>query len=174
MFNKFSVKLKNTIVVAQSEAHRLSCETVSPGHVLLALTQANDEIGLILHQQGVNPEVVRQMLPAGSCSDERAIVDIEFSSEARVLMKVASDFSDSDRLKEVTNAHVLKALLLEHAICSGVGMLQSLNVDLEALHRRTVIILKLTQRQDEPLAMNLPLINLLCLSQMFSMMHLFG
>jgi ATP-dependent Clp protease ATP-binding subunit ClpA len=156
VFNKFSVKLKNTIVVAQSEAHRLSCETVSPGHVLLALTQANDEIGLILHQQGVNPEVVRQMLPAGSCSDERAIVDIEFSSEARVLMKVASDFSDSDRLKEVTNAHVLKALLLEHAICSGVGMLQSLNVDLEALHRRTVIILKLTQRPEEPHAPRVP------------------
>lgn len=150
MFNKFSVKLKITIVVAQSEAQRLSCETVTPGHVLLALTQGTDEIALLLHQQGVNPEVVRQMLPAGICSDERAIVDIEFSSEARVLMNLASAFSDADKLKEVTNAHVLKALLLEHAICSGVGILQSLNVDLQALHRRTVIILKLTQRQEEP------------------------
>ncbi len=147
-FKPFSVQLKNTKLIAQTEAYRLTYLTVSPEHVLLALASHKDQVGLLLHQQGVDPEVVRKLLPVGSGSNDRAIVDIEFSDTARVLMNMAANIGDSDDLKELANAHVLQALLLEHAVCSVVELLKSLDVDIETLRRRTDIILKLSIRPE--------------------------
>jgi Clp amino terminal domain, pathogenicity island component len=146
-FKPFSVEVNNTKLIAQTEAHRLSSETVSPAHVLLALALGKDSVGWVLRQQSVDAEIIRKLLPVGSGLSDRAILDIEFSGQARVLMNVACNLSDSDDLKEVSNAHVLQALLLENAICSEVGFLKSLNVDIDTLRRRTDIILKLSSRE---------------------------
>jgi ATP-dependent Clp protease ATP-binding subunit ClpA len=146
VFSKISIKLKNTIVVAQSEAYQMGHISVAPEHFILALAIGKDEVGLVLHQQGVDPDALRKLIWKDTSSFERTIVDIQLDMKANVMMKVASDFVDWNTLDEVTTAHVLKALLLEHAICSVVEMLKSLNVDLETLRRRTEIILKLLER----------------------------
>ena len=145
-FKPFSVELKNTKLIAQTEAYRLTYVTVTPEHVLLALASGKDQVGLLLNQQGVDPDVVRKLLPVGSGFNDRPIADIEFSGTARVLMNMASNIGDSDDLKELTNAHLLQALLLEHAVCSVVELLKALGADLHTLRRRTDIILKLSSR----------------------------
>jgi ATP-dependent Clp protease ATP-binding subunit ClpA len=146
LFNKFSVKLKNTILVAQSETYRMRRERVIPAHVLLALALGKDEVGLVLNQQGVDPLAVRKEISEGSYSSERSIADIEFSETAREMMELAFKASAADASPELTNAHVLYALLVEDASCSVVELLKSLGVDLGTLRRRIDIILKLSER----------------------------
>ncbi len=121
-------------------------ETVSPAHMLLALALNRGPVGAMLQQQGVDPEAVRKHLPVGSSVSDRVILDIEFDAEARIMMSLANTISESDDTHELMNAHVLKALLLEDAVCSVVSVLTSLYVSVETLRRRTDIILKLSKR----------------------------
>jgi hypothetical protein len=74
LFNKFSVKLKNTILVAQSETYRMRRERVIPAHVLLALALGKDEVGLVLHQQGVDPLAVRKEISEGSYLNAQLLI----------------------------------------------------------------------------------------------------
>ena len=131
-------------------------ERVAPAHVLIALALSKEEVGLVLHQQGVDPDAVRNLISEGTCWSERLIQNIAYDDHAREMAVLALDFSTADKLPEVSNAHILKALLVEDARCSVVEMLKSLDVDLETLRRRTEIILKLSNRPDSVEATKLP------------------
>lgn len=150
MFNKFSNPLKNTILIAQGEAYLLNCEDVTPEHLLLALIRDRGDVGALLRELVIETNLLRQRLWSGNYDAERLLSDIAFSSDARIVMQMASDFSAADGTGEVSNAHVLKALLVEDSSCAVVELLKSLESapDLQILRRRTDTILKLTPRSE--------------------------
>ena len=130
MPGKHSQRLQYAIAMARAEAHRVANETVTPEHMLFALSFGNGQLAKILREHGVTPEALRDNLPIWSRSGQ---VDVPLSQELCDLLDFASELCGSDLLKQVNPEHVLKALLREDVVFSVVPILKTLNVDLEKL-----------------------------------------
>ena len=139
-FSRFTERARNTVVASQEEARAAGHDQICRGHLLLGLLAEPKALAtLVLRQEGVEPEAVRQAATATLPPPAAEVPDlIPFDADARKVLELT--FREALRLGHnyVGTEHLLLALV-EHE--GGTGPLSGLGVTKDAVDRRLVAAL---------------------------------
>ncbi len=134
MFEKFTDRARQVIILARKEADRFNHNYIGTEHILLGLIKLGEGVAVnVLRKMNLDFETVRMEVEkaVGSGPETKMIGDIPLTARAKRVIELALD--EAKRLSHtyIGTEHLLLGLLREG---EGVAakILQSLNLDIEA------------------------------------------
>jgi hypothetical protein len=140
-FDKFSQPARRVLALAQEEAQSLNNNYIGTEHLLLGLVREEDGgAAKVLHPLGIDLDQVRDRVGFIIGRGDRAPTgEIGLTPRARAVIELAVDESRRLGHRVVGTEHLLLGLLREGQGI-GVGVLESLGVNVETLRLRTIAI----------------------------------
>lgn len=130
MFDRFTDEARRTVVLAQEEARSLQHGHIGTEHLLLGMLQAGTGIGAgVLRSLGVSCDDVRaQVIEIVGRGDAEPMGRIPFTPRAKKALELALRESLNQDHHEISDAHILLALLREDDGVAALALAQ-LGVD---------------------------------------------
>ncbi|MFC1668198.1 ATP-dependent Clp protease ATP-binding subunit [Chlamydiota bacterium] len=134
MFEKFTDRARQVIILARKEADRFNHNYIGTEHILLGLIKLGEGVAVnVLRKMGLDFETVRMEVEkaVGTGPDTKMTGDIPLTARAKRVIELALDEAKRLNHTYVGTEHLLLGLLREG---EGVAakILESLNVDIEA------------------------------------------
>lgn len=134
MFEKFTDRARQVIILARKEADRFNHNYIGTEHILLGLIKLGEGVAVnVLRKMGLDFETVRMEVEraVGTGPETKMIGDIPLTARAKRVIELALDEAKKLSHTYIGTEHLLLGLLREG---EGVAakILQSLNVDIEA------------------------------------------
>jgi len=142
MFERFTERARQVVVLAQDESRELGHGYIGTEHILLGLLREEEGVGArALQSLGISLGEVRgQVSRIVGIGDEPATGQIPFTPRAKKVLELALRESQALGHNHIGTEHVLLGLAREN---SGVGarILLDLGVDDDAIRKRTIQML---------------------------------
>ena len=144
MFERFTDKARNIIILARKEAEKFNHDFLGTEHILLGILAQNDEFPiLILRKLGIDPERVRQDIEAAIPKGTNTLTydEIPFTSKARRALELAVDEARLLKHNYIGSEHILLGLIREEEGIAG-NILRSLGANIFGARQLTINILQ--------------------------------
>ncbi|MDP3980003.1 MAG: Clp protease N-terminal domain-containing protein, partial [Chlamydiota bacterium] len=134
MFEKFTDRARQVIILARKEADRFNHNYIGTEHILLGLIKLGEGVAVnVLRKMGLDFETVRMEVEraVGTGPETKMIGDIPLTARAKRVIELALDEAKKLNHTYIGTEHLLLGLLREG---EGVAakILQSLNLDIDA------------------------------------------
>ncbi len=145
MFERFTDKARNTVILAQQEARALRHDHIGTEHLLLGLLRETDGAGAsALTSLGIGLAAARDRVAAagaqaqgGSAPRQVALGHIPFTPQAKRTLELALREALQLRHDYIGTGHILLGLVRDPA-CRGASILFELGADQAAVRERVI------------------------------------
>jgi len=152
MFERFTDKARNIIILARKEAEKFNHDFLGTEHILLGILAQNDEFPiLILRKLGIDPDRVRQDIEAAIPKGTNTLTydEIPFTSKARRALELAVDEARLLKHNYIGSEHILLGLIREEEGIAG-NILRSLGANIFGARQLTINILQRNLVKNQP------------------------
>ena len=154
MFDQFTPRARQVIILARKEADRFNHDYIGTEHLLLGLVRLGQGVAMeVLREMGVDFETLRLEVErsVGSGPETKTVGEVPLTAKARRVIELA--IQEGKRLKHsyIGTEHILLGLIREG---EGVAaqVLRNLGVDMEVTRKKILYKLKMEYGQQAPAA----------------------
>ena len=139
MFERFTHRARQVIILAQEEAKRLNQSAVGTEHILLGIIREGEGVASkVLASLNINPERVRAEIESAIGRGERPLYEeVAFTPQAKKLLELALDEARKLTHNYIGTEHLLLGLIREGEVVAA-GVLQAMGANLERARSQVV------------------------------------